>query len=100
MCVITHGITSDFELFEELQDLHSIADQTKISDFIQALLCSFQKHNLELSSFVVIVTDGITSMIGTKNGMVSLHYIRVQELGLQNELVQYHCVIHQQDLRN
>jgi len=44
----------------ELVDLHSMQAQTSGSDFIQALLCSLQKHNLEL------VNDDVPSMSGSK----------------------------------
>jgi hypothetical protein len=37
--------------------------QVKGSDFIQALLYSLQKHNLELSKLVGIVTDGAPSAV-------------------------------------
>jgi len=57
--------------------------QTVGLNFIQEFLYSFQKHNLELSRLVVIVTDGVT---GSKNG--------IHDLGLQNEVIQYHCIIH------
>jgi len=47
---------------------------------------------------VGIVTDGWPSMIGSKNGMVSPLYKHIHKLGLQNESVQYHCIIHQQNI--
>jgi len=67
-------------------------------DFIQALLFSLQVHNLELSKFVCIVTDGTPSVTGYKIGVVSLLYKYMHELGLQNELIEYHCIIHQWNL--
>jgi hypothetical protein len=39
MCILAHGITN-FEMFEEIVDLHSMQSQTKGSHFIKALLCS------------------------------------------------------------
>jgi hypothetical protein len=96
MCVFACGVTSDFEMFEEHVNLHSIQGQTKGLDFILALLYSLQKHNLELSKLGGIVTGGVPSVIGSKNGMVSL-YKHMHEFGLQNELIQYH-IIHQQSL--
>jgi hypothetical protein len=60
---------------------------TKGSDLIQTLLlCSLWKHNLGLSELVGIVTDSAPSVIGSKYCM------------LQNELLQHHCIIHQQNL--
>jgi hypothetical protein len=37
-------------------------------------------------------------MIASKNGMVSLLYKHMHELGLQNELMPYYCVTHQRHL--
>jgi hypothetical protein len=50
---------------------------------IQALLCSPQKHNLELSK--------PCAFCDSKNGMVSLLCKHMHELGLHNESIQYHC---------
>jgi hypothetical protein len=36
-------------------------------------------------------------MFGSNNGMSLLHK-HMQELGLQNELINYHCITHQQNL--
>jgi len=49
---------------------------------------------------VDIDTDGALSMIGYTNGMVSLSYkhTHMHELGLQKELIQYHCIIYQEHL--
>jgi len=61
--IFTPGITSDFEVSEELLDLHLMQGQTQGSDCIQALLCSLQRHNLEIPELVGIVTDGAPSII-------------------------------------
>jgi hypothetical protein len=66
MSIFARGVTSNFEVFGDVVDLHSVQDQTKRSDFIQALLCSLQKHKLEQSKLEVIVTDGAPSMIDSK----------------------------------
>jgi hypothetical protein len=47
---------------------------------------------------VCIVTDGVPSMIDYENGMVSLLYNSMHELCLQNELIQHHYIIYQQNL--
>jgi hypothetical protein len=36
-------------------------------------------------------------MIGDKDAMMSLLYKHIDELHLQNELMQCHCIIHQQN---
>jgi hypothetical protein len=42
--IFAGGVTSDFEMFEELVDLHQ--GNAKRSDIFQALLLYLQKHNL------------------------------------------------------
>jgi hypothetical protein len=95
ICIFAHSVSSDFQVFE---GLHSMQGHTKGLDFIQALLCSLQKHNFELSKFVGTVTDATPFMIGSNNGMVSLLCKHLQDSDLQKELIQYHCIIHQQNL--
>jgi hypothetical protein len=80
ICTSTRNVTSDFEVYEELLDLNSMQVQTKVSDFIQG-----------------IVNDVAPSMIGSKDAMISLLYKLIDVLGLQNELMQYHYIIHQQN---
>jgi hypothetical protein len=48
------------------------------------LLCSLQKHNLEISKIVGIVADSVPSIIGSENGMASI-YKCLHELYPQNE---------------
>jgi hypothetical protein len=47
--------------------------QTMESDFVW--------HNLELSKFVGIVTDGMPPMIGSKNSTVCLLYKHMHKMG-------------------
>lgn len=82
---------------DELVDIHPMQGQTKGSDFIQALLCSLQKQNLEPSKLVGIVTDGVPSMPGSENDLVSLLYKHMHELHLQTQY-SIHCIILQQYL--
>jgi hypothetical protein len=65
MCIFACGITSHFEVFEEFVDLHSMQGY-KGMNLIQAVLCSLQKHNLELSKLMGLFTDGVFSVIGCK----------------------------------
>jgi hypothetical protein len=53
---------------------------------------------LELPNVLGTVTDGASSMIGYKNGMVSLLYTHMHNLHLKNELIQYNYIIHHQNL--
>jgi len=85
-------------VFQELADLNSVQGQTKGLHSIQTFLYSLEMHNLELSKLVGIATNGTPSVIGSKNGAVPVLNKHVHELGPQNELIQYHCSIHHQNV--
>jgi hypothetical protein len=72
--------------------------QTKRWDFLQTLLHSRKKHNLEFSKLGGIVTAVAPFVIGSSNGIAVLFCKRMQELSLQNKLTYYHCIILQQNL--
>ena len=45
-----------------------------------------------------VATDGAPSMVGKKKGVVALIEKHMKESGIQEELVKFHCIIHQQAL--
>jgi hypothetical protein len=53
VCLFAGGVTRHFEVTEEFGVLQSMQGQTKGSDSSYVLLCSIQKHNLELSLLVM-----------------------------------------------
>jgi hypothetical protein len=85
-------------VFEEVVGLYSVKGKKKGCDIIQALLSCLQKHNLELSNLAGIFTDGASYVIGFKYGTIFLLYKHMHEFGSQNELLQYHCIMHRQHL--
>jgi hypothetical protein len=70
MFVFAHGKTSHFEVSEELVVLRLMQDQTKGPNFIQTLVCSLKKQDLQVSKLVCIVTEAAAPMIGSKYGMI------------------------------
>jgi hypothetical protein len=67
---------------------------TKGYSIFQALPVCLQKHNLELSKLLGMFSYGAPYVIGSKYGMILL-YRHINEFGLQNEYLPYHCIIHQ-----
>jgi hypothetical protein len=88
MCLFARGVTFDSEVLEKLVDRHLTARQTNNPDIIQALLSSLQKHNLEVSKLVDIVTDCYPCITGLQVACVSF-YKNLCDLVLKNELI-YH----------
>jgi hypothetical protein len=65
---------------------------------LQTLLRSLKKHNLELSKLLSVVGGVAPCVIYSINVVAVLFSKRMQELSLENELIQYHFVILQQNL--
>jgi hypothetical protein len=55
-------------------------------------------NNNNNNKLLGIITDGGPSITDSKHGMVSLLYKHTHDLGLQNESVHKHCIIHQQNI--
>ena len=84
LLVFVRGVSSSFEITEELLGMGSIKGKTTGADLLD--------ETLELC----ITPDGAPAMTGQTNGLVSL---LSRHLGTGNrELVKFHCIIHQQNL--
>jgi hypothetical protein len=64
MCIFARCVASELKIIEKFVMLYPMKGQTKGSDLLPALFCCFEKHNLDISKDVGIVTDGTISMIG------------------------------------
>jgi len=98
LAIFIRGVTSTFDVYEELLELCPMKGQTRGSDLLQCLLTCLSKQQLDLTKLIGIVTDGAPAMIGRENGMVSLLSKHRLKLGIQTKLKNYHCIIHQQNL--
>jgi len=68
MCIFIRGVTSDFEVFEEIRVPFNARSYKGVGLHSGTTL---QKHNLQPPKLVGIVTDGAPSMIGSKNCILS-----------------------------
>ncbi|XP_023215897.1 general transcription factor II-I repeat domain-containing protein 2A-like [Centruroides sculpturatus] len=74
----------------------SLSRHTTGADLLTGLLSICNKSALDFDKLSSIATDGAPSMVGCENGMVTLLKNHLGDR--QKELVQYHCIIHQQQL--
>lgn len=96
LLVFVRGIDKNFCVTEELLGMFSMKGQTTGSELLSSLLELCNGASLDMNRCVSITTDGAPSMIGVKNGMVSL---LKEHLGQREaELLQFHCIIHQENL--
>ncbi|XP_023221595.1 general transcription factor II-I repeat domain-containing protein 2A-like isoform X1 [Centruroides sculpturatus] len=94
--VFIRSVSLDFIVNEEFLGMASLSGHTTGADLFTSLLSVCNKSALDFDKLSSIATDGAPSMVGCENGMVTLLKNHLGDR--QKELVQYHCIIHQQQL--
>ena len=99
VAIFFRGITSDFQIDENLLFLESMHKTTRGEDLLQKLLQALNKFNLPLDKLCGVATDGAPAMVGKHKGMVSLLKKEINARGIRHDrLVFFHCIVHQQTL--
>ena len=99
MAIFFRGVTSDFQIDENLLSLESMHETTRGEDLLQKLLQALGKFNLPLDKLCGVATDGAPAMVGKHKGMVSLLKKEMDARGIRHDgLVFFHCIVHQQSL--
>ena len=96
LAIFIRGIDNDFLVTEELLDIYPMQGRTTGEDIFLALKKVFKKFNLTYNRLISITSDGGSSMIGKKKGVVSRLENEMAENNLS--LMKLHCIIHQQNL--
>ncbi|KAL3854578.1 hypothetical protein ACJMK2_013842, partial [Sinanodonta woodiana] len=90
------GVSSSFDITEELIGMGSMKDQTTASALFEETVRLCSSVSLDFMKLVIVTTDGAPVMIGESNGLVAL---LMKHRGKQNrQLVKLRCIIHQQKL--
>ena len=82
------------QIYEELCCLLPLYDTTKAEDILNAFICYFTKHDIDLSKLFCVTTDGAAAMVGNKKG-----FVKLLENHVGRKLLNFHCNIHQESLR-
>ena len=72
LAIFFQGVTSDFQIDENLLSLESMHETTCGEDLLQKLLQALGKFNLLLDKLCGVATDGASAMVRKHKGMVSL----------------------------
>ena len=96
LAIFIRGIDNDFLVTEELLDIYPMQGRTTGEDIFLAMKKVFKKFNLTYNRLISITSDGGSSMIGKKMGVVSRLENEMAENNLS--LIKLHCIIHQQNL--
>lgn len=98
LAIFIRGVNEDLAAGEYLLDVIPLKGNTKGENLFQALLRVIQNRNLYLQKLVSVTTDGAPAMIGRNKGVVSRLKSYMKDLGIQNDLKSFHCIIHQESL--
>lgn len=78
---------------EELIAIKSLLTTTKGTDISTAVKNSLAEKEIDIKKIVSVTTDGAPSMVGKKNGFISLF-----QADVGHSILEFHCIIHQQVL--
>jgi len=98
LAIFFRGVTSDFQIDENLRSLESMHETTREEDLLQKLLQALGKFNLPLDKLCGVATDGAPATVGKRKGMVAL-LKEMDARGIRHDtLVFFHCILHEQSL--
>jgi hypothetical protein len=93
------GVDVDFNITEELLALQPLKGTTTDEDIFETVNTVFERYGLKWSSLSGICTDGAPAMVGVRKGLIGI--VHEREIELQNHpenLTNFHCIFHQQNL--
>ncbi len=97
LLIFLRGVSSNFEVSEELAALQSLKGTTTGEDIFGKVCQMMGELGLDWSKLVSIITDGAPSMVGASRGLIGCMNREMEERCLSPPL-QVHCLIHQQAL--
>lgn len=95
--IFIRGININYEIYEELLDVHSIHGTTTGEDIFKGVESAVEKNRLKWKNLKCITTDGGRNMCGKNKGVVGFILKAVENDGGSKPLI-VHCIIHQQSL--
>ncbi|XP_077968766.1 general transcription factor II-I repeat domain-containing protein 2A-like [Styela clava] len=98
LSVFVRGVSEAFDVVEEFVQLVPMKGTTTGADILSALLLCIGDMDLDLSKMVSITTDGAPAMTGKNRGVSALLQKHISDLGIDNDSVKIHCLIHQEAL--
>lgn len=99
LAIFIRGVTYSFEVFEELLKLVSMKDRTRGVDIFESLRCTVEEKGLEWQKLSGMCSDGAPAMLGNIQGVQGRLQTFLVESNLPiNEVIWYHCIIHQSAL--
>jgi glutaredoxin-related protein len=99
LAIFIQGVDVDFNITEKLLALQPLKGTTTSEDIFETFNTVFGRFGLKWSSLSGICTDGAPAMVGARKGLIGMVHERTIELQIHPEnLTNFHCIIHQQNL--
>lgn len=98
LLIYIRGIDDNFVITEELLSIESLKDTTTGKDLYDSVMNSMMKSGLCLGKLASITTDGAPSLRGKHCGFVKLMNNTIKEKFPLNDVLSFHCIIHQESL--
>ncbi|KAL3883712.1 hypothetical protein ACJMK2_029948 [Sinanodonta woodiana] len=96
LLVFVRGVSSSFDITEELIGMGSMKGQTTASALFEDTVRLSSSVLLDFTKLVSVTTDGAPAMTEESNGLVALFMKHRRKQNKQ--LAKFHCMIHQQNL--
>ncbi|XP_065665730.1 general transcription factor II-I repeat domain-containing protein 2A-like [Hydra vulgaris] len=93
LAIFIRGITSNFEVIEELLDINQMKDTTRGEDILSEVKKTLVKFELPEKKLCGVTTDGASALTGKNIGFIAL-----LKKSINHEIISYHCIIHQEQL--
>ena len=91
------GIDTNFTIAEEAASVVVLTGATQGTDLHLCLTQTLEKCDLDFSNIFAITTDGEEPMTGEKQGLTTLFKFDAKTSG-NNTMMNFHCIIHQENL--
>ena len=98
LAIFIRGIDSNFEVTEELVKLEPLMGKTTSEDILNGFRRVVKEMYLDLHKLISVTTDGAPAMVGSKKGFVTLLDKQLKSDGFDQELLKFHCIVHQEAL--
>ena len=99
LVIYIRGVFDNFEVLEEFLDLVNLTKNSTGIEIFKQVDLIFQKFNLDYRKLISITCDGARNLQGIIKGLIALIKMHMKNiLHIDNELVNFHCILHQENL--
>ena len=92
------GVFDNFDYFESFLDLVHLPNNSTGQAIFDQFNLVIEKFNIDYEKIISITSDGAKNMLGSSIGLIALIKKHMFEFQLKNQLINFHCLLHQENL--